>query len=257
MRHRQGLSENHEIPIRILYYLILGENDKAIALAEMQHELQPNNIQLLLRLIDTYDKNFMIQKLEGSLEQLNELLPNMPTYQIQLARSYLFTGKLDKGLEVLNQTLKDNPENTEALLQMGEIYLHKNDLEAAEEVYQKAILLSPEDKQYWSKIFDHIAYVRNNSMNNNSLKAFIGNYRFENGELSLNIFIHNNYLVIKGVNQLPMFNYPVFNNQFITYAGWHSITLESNNQGKVTKLVLKQRNIPNSLYRLEGGFTNS
>ena len=45
---------------------------------------------------------------------------------------------------------------------MGEIYLHKNDLEAAEEVYQKAILLSPEDKQYWSKIIDHIAYARNN-----------------------------------------------------------------------------------------------
>ena len=84
MRHRQGLSENHEIPIRILYYLILGENDKAIALAEMQHELQPNNIQLLLRLIDTYDRNFMIQKLEGSLEQLNELLPDMPLTRFSL-----------------------------------------------------------------------------------------------------------------------------------------------------------------------------
>ena len=247
MRHRQGLSENHKIPIQILYYLIFGENDKAIALAEMQHELQPNNIQLLLRLIDTYDRNFMIQKLERSLEQLNELLPDMPTYQIQLARSYLFTGKLDKGLEVLKQTLKDNPENTGALLQMGEIYLHKNDLEAAEEVYQKAILLSPEDKKYWSLIFDHIAYVRNNSLNNNFLKAFTGNYKFEKGELSLISFIHNNYLVIKGVNQIPLFIYPVFNNQFITYAGWHSITLESNNQGKVTKFFIKQRIIPNSL----------
>ena len=219
MRHRQRLSEYQEISTRILYYLILGENDKAIALSEMQQELQPNNIQLLLRLIDTYERNFKIQKLERSLEQLNELLPNIPAYQIRLARSYLFTGKLDKGLEVLKQTLKDNPENTGALLQMGEIYLHKNDLVAAEEVYKKAILLSPEDEQYWSKILAHIAFVRNNSMNTSFLESFTGNYRYENRELSLNCFIHNNYLVTKAVNQGPNFMYPVSNNQF-TWNEW-------------------------------------
>ena len=44
MRHRQRLSESLEISTRVMYYLILGENKKAITLAEMQYELQPNNI---------------------------------------------------------------------------------------------------------------------------------------------------------------------------------------------------------------------
>jgi tetratricopeptide (TPR) repeat protein len=242
MRHRQRLSEYFEISTRILYYLILGENDKAIALSEMQHELQPNNIQLLLRLINTYETNFKVQKVERSLEQLNELLPNKPAYQRLLARSYLLTGKLDKGLEVLKQTLKDNPENTRALLQMGEIYLHKNDLEAAEEVYKKAILLSPEDEQYWSKIFDHIAFVRNNSMNTNFLESFAGNYRYESGEMSLIIFIHNNYLVSKAVNQESVFMYPVSNNQFTWSEGFLTMTFLSNNRNKVINCVIKQRN---------------
>jgi tetratricopeptide (TPR) repeat protein len=245
MRHRQRLSEYQEISTRIFYYLILGENDKAIALSEMQHELQPNNIQLLLRLIDTYDRNLLVQKLERSWQQLNELLPNIPAYQIGLARSYLLTGKLDKGLGILKQTLKDNPENTDALLQMGEIYLHKNDLGAAEKAYQKAILLSPEDEQYWSKIFTHIAFIRNNSINKLSLQSFTGNYRFGTRELSLISFIHSNYLIIKGANQVPNFMYPVSNNQFISYDGYFTNTFLSNSQGKVIKVVSKQRNMPN------------
>ena len=246
MRHRHRLSEYYEISTRILYYLILGENDKAIALEEMQQGFQPNNIQLLLRLIETYENNFTIQKLERSLQQLNQLLPNIPDYQIWLARSYLLTGKLDKGLQVLKKTLKDNPQNTKALLQLGEIYLHKNDLVAAEEVYQKAILLSPEYEQLWSKIFAHIAFVRNNSVNTNLLESLTGSYRFEASELSVSVFIHNNYLICKGINQEAYFQYPISDNQFFEYQGWASITFEKNNLGKVTKIVGKQSNIPNS-----------
>ena len=58
MRHRQRLSEFDEISTRVLYYLILGENNKAITLAEMQYELRPNNIELLLFLENIFDSLF-------------------------------------------------------------------------------------------------------------------------------------------------------------------------------------------------------
>jgi tetratricopeptide (TPR) repeat protein len=248
MRHRQKLSEYREISTRILYYFIRGENDKAIALAEMQYELQPYNIQLLLSLIDAYQCNFMINKFEKAAQQLNELMPGRPDYQIMLARSYLFTGKLDKGLEVLENLLRVNPENTDVLLQMGEIYLHKNDLEAAEKMFQKAILFSPEDEKYWSRIFDHIGYIRNSPIKKIFLEPFPGNYRMDDAEMTVTVFKHNDRLILKAKNQPPYFRYPVSDTQFIAYDGFHTETFISNNQGKVIKIIHEQRNIPNTFY---------
>ena len=106
---------------------MIGENDKAVALAEMQYELQPYNIRLLESLIDIYSRSFILDKHEKAVQKLNELVPNQPDYQISLANSYLFTGKLDEGIDVLEKLLKDNPRNVAALLKMGELYLHMHD----------------------------------------------------------------------------------------------------------------------------------
>ena len=245
MRHRKRLSEYNDISTRILYYLILGKNDKAITLSEMQYELQPHNILLLGRLLDTYNTNFMIYKYQKAAQKMTELVPNIPDYQINLARSYLFTGELNKGLEVLGKLLKVNPENVEALLLLGEIYLHKNDLEAAEKIYQKAILIQPENEKYWSRMFDHIAYLRNRPIKENILEPFTGNYHWIRvGEINITFFIHNNYLVGKGENQWPFFNYPVSDTQFVFINGLRTFTFLRNNQGKVIKTIFKFKDFP-------------
>ena len=249
MRHRQRLSEFREISTRELYYLILGENDKAIALAEMQYKLQPDNIQLLTGLIDTYERNFIIDKTEKAYEQLNELVPNHPDYQIRLAGSYLFTGKLEKGLELLEKLIKNDPENISALIQMGEIYLHMNNLEAAEEIYKKAILLKPEHEQYWSKLLDHISYSRNNPVNISFLEPITGKYRIEFGEFNTILIIHNNHLILKGENQPSLFCYPVSDTQFVLvwaqFNNYGFVTFEvvKNDQGKVIKMICEQKDV--------------
>ncbi len=152
MRHRNRLSEIDEITTRIIYYSVIGENEKAVYLSEMQKELQPENINTLLRLINTYQINFMVDKCEKAAEELNELLPGQPEYLILLANSYLYSGKPEKGKVELEKILKENPENTGALLQLGEIYLQKKDLNAAEEVYKKVILINPEETQFIAMI---------------------------------------------------------------------------------------------------------
>ena len=87
MRHRKRLSEYNDISTRILYYLILGKNDKAVTLSEMQYELQPHNILLLRRLLDTYYTNFMIYDYQKAAQKMTELVPNIPDYQINLAEA--------------------------------------------------------------------------------------------------------------------------------------------------------------------------
>jgi tetratricopeptide (TPR) repeat protein len=244
MRHRQRLSESQEISTRVLYYLILGENKKAITLAEMQYELQPNNIELLSFLENIYDRNFMVHEHEKALQQLNKLVPDNPDYQIELARSHLFTGKLDKGLEVLEKLLDHNPENTSALLQMGEIYLHKNDLKDAEKIYQKAILFSPEDEKYWSKLFKSIAYERNNQKRKNNLKPFTGHIQVGNLWFTAendSIFIYNNHCISKRNNQESHFLYPISDTELISKDGSETWASFSDKHGKVIKYLYHER----------------
>ena len=246
MRHRNRLSEIHEISTRILYHSIIGENDEAVYLSEMKQELQPSNIQTLIKLIKTYRINFMVDKCEKAAERLNELLPGQPNYIILLANSYLYAGKPDKGIAVLEKLLKDNPENTEALLQIGQIFLYKNDLDAAEEVYKKAMIISPEDKKYWTKILDHIAFARDNPMNKFNLEPFTGKWRFEVREMSSTLFIHNNLLIGKAENQYANIRYPFSNNQNTSFDGSTTETYFSNNTGLITKMIFQQRNVADS-----------
>jgi tetratricopeptide (TPR) repeat protein len=237
MRHRQRLSENDEISIRILSYLINGDTDRAVSLSEMQQQMKPANIESLIRLINTYQINLIVNKCEKAAEQLNELMPDQSEFMILLARCYLFSDKTDKGLMVLKNLLKDNPENTEALLQMGEIYLHKNDLKAAEEVYKKVLLINPEDEQYLSNIFRYIDYARSNSMDKNFLSPFSGNYRVETGEARCNMIISNNFLLFKPENQWAFFRYPISKDQNTKFDGSSTYTFSSNTQGIVVKMV--------------------
>ncbi|MCK5346141.1 MAG: tetratricopeptide repeat protein, partial [Candidatus Heimdallarchaeota archaeon] len=148
------------------------------------------------------------------------LVPDQPNYQILLAQSYLLTGKLDKGLKVLEKLLSTNPDNVGALLRMGQLYLHKNDLEAAEQVFKKAILFQPEDEKYWSKILDHIVYARNNPVGIDFLVPFTGNYTLERGRMTIPHFIHNDHLMNKAKNQYPFHMYPVSDSQFVSYNGF-------------------------------------
>jgi tetratricopeptide (TPR) repeat protein len=144
--------------------------------------------------------------------------------------------------------LRDNPENTEAIMQMCEFYLHKNDLDAAERAVQKAILISPEDEKYWSRTLDHIAYVRNNPESNDFLEPFTGFYRFEDSEIDITFSIHRSALLTKSMNQYAFFRYPVSDSQLITYNGFHTNTFKSNDQGKLIKLIHEQRNHPDEFF---------
>jgi tetratricopeptide (TPR) repeat protein len=246
MRHRQRLSEYREISTRILYYAIFGEDDKSVTLAEMQYKLHPYNIELLYELAHVYFENFMVQECENAVLELNKLMPDSPDYRINLAHCYLYSGKLDKGLKVLEKLLKGNPENANALQEMGTIYLHKNDLDAAELFFKKAILLNPEDEKYWSKIFDHIDYVRKNPVKIDFLEPYTGNYRYEGGIMTLSVFVYNNHLIIKAKNQLPNLLYQVSDTEFISREGFFKETFLKDKQGKVIKIIHKQRNVAQS-----------
>lgn len=241
MRHRQRLPEFYNILVRTYYYLIREENDKAIALIEMQHELKPKDVLILNSLTDLYERELLfIKKYDRALQQLIELVPDDPDHLYLIAGRYLFTGKVKKGLELLKRLLKANPEEVNALLLMGEFYLHKNDPEAAKKMYQKAIFIQPENEKYWSKMFDHISFLKSNNGTSEFHEPFIGSYREESSEMTVSFYELNNYLVGQAKNQNPIFSYPVTETTIISINGTASFIFDRNDQGKVIKTTLHQ-----------------
>ena len=252
MRHRQRLSEFREISTRILYYSIIGETEKAVTLSENLYRLQPNNINLLLKLAETYQNNLNFTKLVEATQKLNKLVPAKPEYQLLLARSYLLSAKLDKGLDVLKSMLKVNPENVDVLFLMGEIYIQNNDLEAAEKVIESAKLFQPEKEKAGNVLLDHIAYIRNNSMGNEFMKPITGNYRYETTEQNLTCLVNNQHFTLKASNQMPIYIYPVSDSEFIsTVNNTYKFTFIKNNRGKTIKIsyITGARNTPRILFK--------
>jgi len=244
MRHCSRLSEVSELKVMTLFYLIHGDSAKAIALAEMQCDLQPSNIKFLEELILIYQINFLNQKAESATEQLNKLVPDLATYQIQLARSYLFTGKLQKGIKVLQKLLRQNPENTVALLQLGELHLHENDIEAAEKTFQKAILLSPDNAEPWSKMLEYTNYALRKPLSNGFLEEFACRFRFERlSNVPHQIFIHNKQLYDKPAHQPGGFRYPISDSVFISRDGLSLKTFHRDHRDKFSKVLHRQFNL--------------
>lgn len=51
-------------------------------------------------------------------------------------------------------------EKDKAMMHLGEMLLHKGDMEATEKLYHRAILLDPEEEKYWSRLLDHRSFTR-------------------------------------------------------------------------------------------------
>lgn len=215
MRHRYRLSEYRDLQTRLLNYLILGENESLIMLSEFQYELKPQDFKLLSEMLNNYKKLHLVDRMEDVALRMNEVVPNHPPYQILLADCYMLSGKSDKGLDVLNELLADNPEHVEALLKIGEVYLHKNDLAVAEEVFNRAIFLMPEEERHWTKLLDHIAYMRNIKDAQEVMESVEGTYRIDIVEFTSEIKIVQNQLFLKAINQGGLFMYPVSDSVFV------------------------------------------
>ena len=242
IRHRKRLSEYSDINTRVLYYLIMGETTKVIDLSEDQYELRPRDLRILNRLFDTYIRLNLLDRAEEVVIRKNELVPNHPPFQIQLADCYLDSGKPKKSLEVLNSLLAENPENVEALLKIGEAYLHIKDLNAAEDAFKRAIYLMPELESHWSKFLDHVDFERNHEITEEFLKSYGNTLRHENGAFSGELSTIQGHIFVKVGNQGGFFLYPISDTIFV-YAGKNGDTFSFleykwffNNSGKAIRV---------------------
>lgn len=88
------------------------------------------------------------KRMDNALAKALEQDPGNPYVQLSVARPYLFAdvrhgGNLDKAVEILNDVLEKYPDFEAALLLRGLAYQRKNNRDAANHDWQRAIAINP------------------------------------------------------------------------------------------------------------------
>ena len=253
MEHRSRLSENNDIKTRILYYLISGDNEKVLELANYQYKLRPFDSYLLNGLWRVYGRISEYDRMHQASLKMIEMFPDHPRYIILHAESCLYTGKLKKGHKILSKLLLEHPEHLEALRLMGQTHLHLNDLEGAEQSFRKALLLMPEKEEEWIKVLQHISWRKKVKDRKKALKALFGVYRNNSSETQSTILLYYDQLFTKRENQAGVFQYPIsdtvavavfMDEDMFNFVKW---TYVKSNDDKVVKCLSEQWDGPNYL----------
>jgi len=241
MRHKDRLNPATEVAVRTLYYQVFGQNDKAIALAEMQHELNPDPA-LLTQLANLYLTNLQVDKLQKSYTELVAFYEDSNS-KLHLVEAYLLAGEFRKGQKLLNELLSENPNNTSALLYAGEFAIHNGNFDAARDYFEKAILIDPEKKNLWSRVFTAIDFGRKHPKTAEQLDQYSGLFRSENSPMEVEYLVLRNRLISKASNQEHCFLYFTSDSTAVDIRYDINVTWIFDNQGDITKELTEQYGI--------------
>ncbi len=76
---------------------------------------------------------------------------------VELAKFYIVSGQYSRAEELLNKTLQNSPQNTEALFTLGILYELTNELDRAIETFRNVLEVDPENEeaeQHLSKLLE-------------------------------------------------------------------------------------------------------
>jgi AraC-like DNA-binding protein/tetratricopeptide (TPR) repeat protein len=237
-RHRNRLTDFSEIQTRILQYMINGDRESMIRLFERQVKIRPHDFNILWNLQLNYLRFLILDQAEVVGVKLNKLVPDYPFYQFFLAETYLVSGKLRKARKVLNKLLAESPENAGAMFMLGQTYLHDNKLEAAEQTFEDARSLMPDEEQSLSYFLNHLHFVKNTENMEEVLNLFCNTARWERCEATMLAFRIQNQLYHKLKHQPGSFCYPISDS--VAFTAWYEadrfgfvrISLILSDQGK-------------------------
>jgi len=253
-KHR--LSDYHENNVRLLFYLITGEDEKAVKLAKMQSDLRPNDPRLLENLYSTYHRLGYFPEAEKAILELNKMEQDRPDLQIELAHNYLLSGNYELGLNIIEKLLSENPENPEALIEKIQLCLCSGDVDLAEEAINQALLWWPEQKNIFSPLYDHLGFFKSEVDNSVAWEDMVGEYRCDLIEQVSLVSINNGFLISRAKTQRPAsVEFQIADTSFVSV--WYSEHMDlvvlsrtdcmKDSRGNVAKIVFRQSNAASNL----------
>lgn len=128
-------------------YSAVGEFDEAIDYLKESLE-EHEHVDTLFQLGFTYLQKEEYQRANETLFHLKELDPNYTSLYPYLAKGLEEELRLDKAFEVVQEGLQYDQVNPDLFMQGAALSVKLKDEDTAEEYYQKAIQLSPENTSY-------------------------------------------------------------------------------------------------------------
>jgi tetratricopeptide (TPR) repeat protein len=202
MKHRTRVSDLYNMRIRTLYYKIHGMPEKAIALREMQADLNPEDKDAYNHLMGEYYLHGHYEKSLAACRKLQKLSPELLSYLKKLeAQMLVALNRPEEALAVMNEHVKRFPKDQAAFLILGEIYLAMEKLDASEDYFNKFSLMAPEHKGA-ILMLEHLHYLREKgeAYDPDMLKRFVGTYKHAGKEVTMDIVCMDNKVMFKTKN---------------------------------------------------------
>ncbi len=114
-----------------------GDASRAIELLELARGLEPKSKEIRIELLKIYYKANELEKAEAAGLDLLALDDKDPASLTALARIYLASQKIDKGLEVLDKALQQNPDYKDAIFLLGLFYATSKDTPKAINMFKR------------------------------------------------------------------------------------------------------------------------
>jgi tetratricopeptide (TPR) repeat protein len=127
-------------------YIAQKEIDKAIAAAKTQIAKSPNNSRFydLLGSVLFLDKKDL-GEVQAAFEKSIALDKQNYDARIHLVQAHAAKGEIDQAIATGEQSLKDNPQQTNLYILMGNLYQSKRDSKKAEDAYQHALAINSQN----------------------------------------------------------------------------------------------------------------
>jgi tetratricopeptide (TPR) repeat protein len=137
-------------------YIAQNQADKAVALAETQIAKSPNNGDFYDLLGTTLFRNkHDFTAAESAFSKSAQLNPKNPDALIKLGQVQAAEGKVDEAISTYRQSAQDHPREISFYILLGDLYQSKQDWTGAQNSYQKALEVKPENPTASGKL----AYV--------------------------------------------------------------------------------------------------
>ena len=182
MEHRDRTSELMKMRIRTIHYILTGQRDKAISIRELALELDPESPGYYESLKYEYIGNDRIEK---ALEISRRIIQKFPAHQGEIFSQAWALKRLNRSREalpLLENYLNRFPENFQGLGRLADAFLALGRLDEAEQTFNKASLLHPENVIF-PQMIDHVHYLKEmGDLNPDFLHPFSGEYHYEESE---------------------------------------------------------------------------
>lgn len=139
-------------------YIMRRQADQAIELYNQLINSDPEEISLNLHLLDLYKKANQNTQIVSQIQRLiaiytqQDQLATVSEYYCQLLQYEPENVEFHNSLIDTYLTLQRNEEAKKQCFSLAEIYLKKEDMEKAEEVYQRVLSLNPEDQESFRRL---------------------------------------------------------------------------------------------------------